>query len=128
MELLRLALLCAVCLLPALALRRQSPEQAFLLILAIGAVVLSRVLALTAPALAQVEALFARAGVDSGHVAILLKTVAAALVTRLCADLCRDGGSQALGTVVELAGAAAALLIALPLLEAVAGLLLGYFT
>ena len=83
---------------------------------------------LTAPALAQVEALFSQAGVDSGHVAILLKTVAAALVTRLCADLCRDGGSQALGTVVELAGAGAALLIALPLLEAVAGLLLGYFT
>ena len=89
---------------------------------------MARVLALTAPALAQVEALFSQAGVDSSHVAILLKTVAAALVTRLCADLCRDGGSQALATVVELAGAAAALLIALPLLEAVAGLLLGYFT
>ena len=126
MELLGLTGLCAVCLLPVLVLRKQSPEQAFLLILGIGAVVLARVLALTA--LAQVEALFSQAGVDSGHVAILLKTVAAALVTRLCADLCRDGGSQALATVVELAGAAAALLIALPLLEAVAGLLLGYFT
>ena len=108
MELLRLALLCAVCLLPVLVLRGRSPEQAFLLILAIAAVVLARVLALTAP--------------------VLLKTVAAALVTRLCADLCRDGGSQAMAAVVELAGAAAALLIALPLLEAVAGLLLGYFT
>ena len=128
MELLGLTGLCAVCLLPVLVLRKQSPEQAFLLILGIGAVVLARVLALTAPALAQVEALFSQAGVDSGPVAILLKTVAAALVTRLCADLCRDGGSQALATVVELAGAAAALLIALPLLEAVAGLLLGYFT
>lgn len=128
MELLRLALLCAVCLLPVLVLRGRSPEQAFLLILAIAAVVLARVLALTAPALAQVEDLFARAGVDGGHVAVLLKTVAAALVTRLCADLCRDGGSQAMAAVVELAGAAAALLIALPLLEAVAGLLLGYFT
>ena len=128
MELLRLALLCAVCLLPVLVLRGRSPEQAFLLILAIAAVVLARVLALTAPALAQVEDLFARAGVDGGHVTVLLKTVAAALVTRLCADLCRDGGSQAMAAVVELAGAAAALLIALPLLEAVAGLLLGYFT
>ena len=66
MELLRLALLCAVCLLPVLVLRGRSPEQAFLLILAIAAVVLARVLALTAPALAQVEDLFARAGVDGG--------------------------------------------------------------
>ena len=78
--------------------------------------------------LERLDALFRQAGVESGHVAILLRTVAAALVTRLCGDLCRDGGSQALATVVELAGAAAALLIALPLLEAVAGLLLGYFT
>ena len=48
-------------------------------------------------------------------------------MTRFCADLCKDGGSQALATAVETAGAVAALVIALPLLEAVVGLLLGYF-
>lgn len=128
MELLRLMGLCALCLLPVMVLRGKNPEQALLLVLAIAAVVLGRVLALTAPLLERLDALFQQAGVESGHVAILLRTVAAALVTRLCDDLCRDGGSQTLGTVVELAGAAAALLIALPLLEAVAQLLLGYFT
>lgn len=128
MELLRLMGLCAVCLLPVMVLRKKSPEQALLLALAIVAVVMARVLALAAPLLEQLRSLFDQAGVDSSHVSILLRTVVAALVTRLCADLCRDGGSQALGTVVELAGAAAALLIALPLLEAVTGLLLGYFT
>ena len=128
MELLRLMGLCALCLLPVMVLRGKNPEQALLLMLAIAAVVLGRVLALTAPLLERLDALFRQAGVESGHVAILLRTVAAALVTRLCGDLCRDGGSQTLGTVVELAGAAAALLIALPLLEAVAQLLLGYFT
>lgn len=128
MELLRLMGLCALCLLPVMVLRGKNPEQALLLVLVIAAVVLGRVLALTAPLLERLDALFQQAGVESGHVAILLRTVAAALVTRLCGDLCRDGGSQTLGTVVELAGAAAALLIALPLLEAVAQLLLGYFT
>ena len=128
MELLGVMGLCALCLLPAAMLRSKSPEQALLLVLAIAAAALGRVLALAAPALGRLEALFRQAGVESSHVSILLRTVAAALVTRLCADLCRDGGSQALGTVVELAGAGAALLIALPLLEAVAGLLLGYFT
>lgn len=128
MELLRLMGLCALCLLPVLVLRKNAPEQALLLVLAIGAVVLARILALTAPLLEQLRTLFDQAGVDSSHVSILLRTVAAALVSRLCGDLCRDSGSQTLGTVVELAGAAAALLIALPLLEAVAGLLLGYFT
>lgn len=128
MELLRLMGLCALCLLPVMVLRGKNPEQALLLVLAIAAVVLGRVVALATPLLERLDALFQQAGVESGHVAILLRTVAAALVTRLCGDLCRDGGSQTLGTVVELAGAAAALLIALPLLEAVAQLLLGYFT
>lgn len=128
MELLRLMGLCALCLLPVLVLRKNAPEQALLLVLAIGAVVLARILALTAPLLEQLRTLFDQAGVDSSHVSILLRTVAVALVSRLCGDLCRDSGSQTLGTVVELAGAAAALLIALPLLEAVTGMLLGYFT
>lgn len=128
MELLRLMGLCALCLLPILVLRKNAPEQALLLVLAIAAVVTARVLALAAPLLEQLRTLFDQAGVDSSHVSILLRTVAAALVSRLCGDLCRDSGSQALGAVVELAGAAAALLISLPLLEAVAGLLMGYFT
>lgn len=120
--------LCALCSLPILVLRKNAPEQALLLVLAIAAVVTARVLALAAPLLEQLRTLFDQAGVDSSHVSILLRTVAAALVSRLCGDLCRDSGSQALGAVVELAGAAAALLISLPLLEAVAGLLMGYFT
>lgn len=120
--------LCALCLLPLAVLRRHTPEQALLLTMAAAAAVLARLLSLAAPLLERVEALFAQAGVEADHVAILLRTVAAALVSRLCGDLCRDSGSQTLGTVVELAGAAAALLIALPLLEAVTSLLLGYFT
>ena len=39
----------------------------------------------------------------------------------------QDGGSQALASAVEIAGAAAALAIAMPLLKAVIELLLRYF-
>ena len=127
MELMKLAALCAVCVLPVALLRKTAPEQALLLIIAILAVALARCLALAAPVLEEVRALFARAGIETAHVAVLLRTTAAALVTRLCADLCRDGGSQALATTVEAAGAVAAMLLAMPLLRAVAELLLGFF-
>jgi len=60
-----------------------------------------------------------------GYAGILLKTVACVLVSRVCADLCRDGGSHALAGMAELAGAVAVLVIALPLFRAVAELLLG---
>ena len=99
-----------------------------LLTLAILAVVMARCLEQAAPVLEELRALFAQAGVETAYVSILLRTAAAAVVTRLCADLCKDGGSQALASAVEIAGMAAALLIALPLLGAVVELLLGYFT
>ena len=127
MELLKLAALCAICVLPVTLLRRKTPEQALLLTIAILAVVLARCLRESAPLVAEIRTLFDRAGIETAYVSILLRTLAAALVTRSCADLCRDGGSQALASAVEMAGAVAALAIALPLLKAVVDLLLGYF-
>lgn len=127
MELLRLAALCAVCILPVALLRKKTPEQALLLTIAVLAVVAARCLSLAAPLLEELRALLARAGLEAAYLSILLKTTAAALVTRFCADLCKDGGSQALAAAVEAVGAAASLAIALPLLQAVVELLLGYF-
>ena len=123
----RLAALCAVCMLPVALLRRTAPEQALLLTTAILAAALARCLCLAAPVLEEVRALFGRAGIETAYISVLLRTTAAALVTRLCADLCRDGGSQSLATAAETAGSLAVLLIALPLLRDVTNLLMGYF-
>ena len=128
MELMKLSALCVALMVPVLLLRKKTPEQALLLTIAILAVALARCLSAAAPVLEELRALFQRSGVEPAYVSILLRTVAAALVTRLCADLCRDGGSQTLATAVEATGAVAALLISLPLLQAVVELLLGYFT
>ena len=126
MELLKLAVLCVACLLPVILLRQKTPEQALLLTIAILAVAMARCLQAGVPLLEEVRALFERAGIETAYVSILLRTLAAALVTRSCADLCRDGGSQALSSAVETAGAVASLAIAMPLLEAVVELLLGW--
>lgn len=127
MELLKLAALCAVCILPVVLLRKQTPEQALLLTIAILAVAAARCVSLAMPLMEELRALFDRAGIEPIYLSILLRTLAAALVTRLCADLCKDGGSQALASAVETAGAVAALAIAMPLPKAVVELLLGYF-
>ena len=127
MELLKLAGLCVACLLPVTLLRKKTPEQALLLTIAILSVALAQCMRAGAPLLTEMRELFQRAGIELTYVSILLRTLAAALVTRFCADLCKDGGSQALASAVETAGAVAALVIALPLLRAVVDLLLGYF-
>lgn len=124
MELLRWIALCCAALLPVQLLRRRTPELALLLILAALTALTVRVVSYAAPALEELRSLLDRAGADSARIGILFKTVAACWASRLGADLCRDGGSQALASVVELAGTAAVLTILLPLLREVAQLLL----
>ncbi len=128
MEIIKMAGLCVLCLLPVVLLRKTTPEQAMLLTIAVLLVALVQCVRAAVPLLEEIEELFARAGIETFYMPVLLRTVGAALVSRVCADLCKDGGSQSLASAVEIAGAVAAALISLPLLEAVINLLLGYFT
>lgn len=127
MDYLGLIGICAASILPFALLKKHAPEQSLLLSVGVVILVMFRSISLAAPLLATLEELFLRAGIEIVYIQVLLRTVAAALVTNLCAGLCRDGGSQAMASAVELTGAVASLLIALPLLEAVADLLLMYF-
>jgi len=124
----RIVALCLVCLPVVLLVKKGAPEQALLLSLAALLAAGVGCMALITPTVEKLKDLFARAGLESAYISVLLKTLAAALVTRLGADVCRDGGSQALAGAVEMAGAAASLAVAMPLLQAVTELLLGYFT
>lgn len=75
--------------------------------------------------LGSADSLFAFAGLESGWLTVLFKTLGIALVTELAADICRDNGSNALAGVVELGGKAIILLLSLPLLRAVAEIAAG---
>ena len=128
MDVLKVALVCAAALIPLALLKKHSAEQALLLTAAVMALAVCFCLSYAQRVLRVLEELCERAGIEGEYFAILLRTLAASLVTHLCADLCRDGGSQALAALVEISGAVAALLISLPILEAVTELLLGYFS
>ena len=127
MDLIRLAFFCVVILLPLSLLRKYSAEQAILLTISVVVLLGIRFISCLAPFLTALDTLFNRAGFDHTHIDILFRSVAASVVTHLCADLCRDGGSQTLATLAETAGTVAVILIAMPLLTAVTDLLLGYF-
>lgn len=114
-----------VCLVPVLFLRKKAPELALLVTLALMCVGVVKILSDAAEIWDTLDELFRRAGISGEYIGILLRSVGAAILTRLCADLCRESGSQALASISELAGSAAMLLIAMPLLQAVTELLLG---
>lgn len=114
--------MAAVCLLSsvlAVLLKKSNPEMALLLTGAaafMGLILLSR-------SVEEITA-FLREMVTMGGLlpelfAPLLKTAAIALISRISSDLCRDAGENAMASLVETAGAFGAILVSLPLMEAV---------
>ncbi|MBQ1704403.1 MAG: hypothetical protein II028_01010 [Clostridia bacterium] len=61
------------------------------------------------------DRLFQSTGLDPTLFLPLIKTLAVVQITHIAAELCRDGGERAVAAQVELCGAVAALLCALPL-------------
>ena len=64
-------------------------------------------------------------GLSPAVLAPVLKTVGIAILTRIAAELCRDAGEGGIAAAAETAGAAAAVLTALPLLRAVLSTITG---
>lgn len=119
MDVFKLSALAVTAALCALVLRKRVPELALALTLAAGALLLGQSL----PALASVRGLADRlahaAGLSPGVWAPVWKTVGIGVVTRLASAVCKDAGEGGVAAFLETAGAALALLAALPLVEAV---------
>lgn len=73
----------------------------------------------------MVEELGATAGISDTILIPVIKTVGIAIVTKLSAEVCRDAKENGIAVFIELAGAAAAVLLAIPLLKMVVHLIGG---
>ena len=111
--------LCLVGAVLAALLKKSCPELALLLALAACAVVLAALVRGVETVTAFLREVMQWGGVEAELFAPLLKTVGIALVSRTGAALCRDAGEGAMATLVETAGAFGAILVSLPLFEAV---------
>ena len=117
MDIFKLSALAVTAALCALILRKQVPELALVLTLAAGGLILGGV----AASLAQA------AGLTPQVWAPVWKTVGIGVVTRLASSVCKDAGEGGVAAFLETAGAALALLVALPLVEALFDTLGGLF-
>ena len=101
----------------ALVLKKDSPEISLLLTAAVGIVVLHIALTQLKSAAEFASELTRLTDIPSASVSAVMKAVGIAVVTRFASDVCRDSGQTAAASSVELAGTAAALFVALPLME-----------
>lgn len=107
------AALCAV------VVRQRSPEIALLLALSACVLLLWNTLPLLETIRDVLQELADLAEISPAVLRPMLQTVGLAVVTRLSCALCRDAGESGIASFLELAGSAAAVLVALPLLKMV---------
>lgn len=115
----RSAAIAVIAAVLGLVLRKNSPEAALMLAVAAAVCVLFFASTALGAVTEFISSLAETAGVQPAVLSVVLKTVGIAIVTRLAADICRDASHSSSASAIELAGAGAALYIAIPLMETV---------
>lgn len=114
------AVVGAVC---AAVVKKQVPDIALVVALCAVALMLGFAMSVLEPVRVLLDALGEQAGLSAAVLAPVIKTVGIALLTRVCAELCRDASESGIAAAVEISGGACALLVCLPLFQAVLELL-----
>ena len=121
----RLAAAAVAAALCAVVVKQHAREVGAVLALAAGALLLGAALGAIEEVRALADELGELIGLSPAVLAPVLKTVGIAILTRIAAELCRDAGVGGIAAAAETAGAAAAVLAALPLLRAVLSTITG---
>lgn len=104
-------------------LKKSAPELALLLVVAAGVWILTLTLDGLRAVAALMEELAGVSGLSEELLEPVAKTVALSILTKLTVEICRSAGESGLASFVELGGTVAALVVALPLMRAVAVLM-----
>ncbi|MDO4270747.1 MAG: SpoIIIAC/SpoIIIAD family protein [Eubacteriales bacterium] len=114
--------LALLALVLALTLKKDAPVIAFLLTLMTGILILMQAFGQFGGTAQRIGAMLEQGGITDSLYLPVAKTVGVAVVVRIMSALCKDAGQSALAAKLEIAGAALALSMCLPLLEQVLGL------
>lgn len=102
-----------------LVIGKNTPELAICLAICTGIALVAYAMGVFSGVIEFIEQIAEAAGLSSAVVNPVLKTSAIGILTKLSCDICKDAGQGAIASAVELAGVAAALYVALPLMRTV---------
>ena len=122
--LLKGTVICIVAALLVSVLKRNTPELALLLILAVVGAVMAGTFSLYGELVLLWKELIGQAGLDSALFSPLIKIMAISLITGIGRDICLDSGQKTLSFLMELTGTVCAFSAATPLLKKVVSVLL----
>lgn len=124
-DMVKIAAIAVAAALCAVVVKKNVAELGMVLALCAGAIILSCSLGALEGVKELMDTLADTAGLSPAVLAPVVKTVGTAVLTRVSAELCRDAKEGGIAAFVETAGAAAALLVSLPLLKTVLSMVTG---
>ena len=124
-DMVKIAAIAVAAALCAVVVKKNVAELWSVLALCDGAIILSCSLGALEGVKELMDTLADTAGLSPAVLAPVVKTVGIAVLTRVAAELCRDAKEGGIAAFVETAGAAAALLVSLPLLKTVLSMVTG---
>ena len=124
-NILKLAAVAVTAALCATVVRKTAPEVSMVLALAAGALILASSLDALNAVVETMNELSDTAGLSPALLSPVLKTAGIAVMIRVAGEVCRDAKEGGLAAFLEIAGSAAALLTAIPLLKTVLSMITG---
>lgn len=124
-DIVKIAAIAVAAALCAVVVKKNAAELALVLALAAGALLLTLSMGALESVKALLDTLADTAGLSPAVLAPVLKTMGIAILTKIACELCRDAGEGGIAAFVETAGAAAALFVAVPLLQSVLSMVTG---
>ncbi len=124
-DILKIAVVAIIAAICAVVVKKNVQELGLVLALIAGVLILSYALGTLKSVTELLESLADTAGLSPAVLAPVVKTVGIAIVTHVSAEVCRDAKEGGIASFLETAGAAAALLVALPLVRAVLDMVIG---
>lgn len=115
----KIAAIAITAALGAVVVKKQVPEIGLILGILTGAIILFLSLDAMQKAKSVMEMLADTAALSPAILTPVIKTIGIAIITKITAEICKDAKEGGIAAFVEIAGAAGALLVCLPLLEAV---------
>lgn len=117
-----------LCVLVILILKKESPDSAVTLRMIAGVLLAIACISALKPIIEYVNELSESIGAGeeiSSAVSVLLKALGVALLTHVCATVCRDSGEGSIAYYVELGGKIEIMILSLPLIKEIVDLALG---
>ena len=109
-----------VCTVTAVMLKQYRPDYAFLVRVASTVGISAAAVALAMPIIVYINSIFdGGLGENYAYVGNVIKALGVAVLTQICADVCRDCGEGSAAAGVELMGRVEILLLCIPMFEAV---------